>query len=29
VNGSPTITGPHYEQVINPLSLIDGCFDIT
>jgi ABC-2 type transport system permease protein len=29
VNGSPTITGPHYEQIINPLSLIDGCFDIT
>lgn len=27
VNGSPTITGPRYEQVINPLSLIDGCFD--
>jgi ABC-2 type transport system permease protein len=29
VNGSPTITGPHYEQIINPLSLIDGCFEIT
>jgi ABC-2 type transport system permease protein len=29
VNGSPTITGPHYQQVINPLSLIDGCFDTT
>jgi ABC-2 type transport system permease protein len=29
VNGSPTITGPHYEQLINPLALIDGCFDIT
>ncbi len=29
VNGSPTITGPHYEQLINPLSLIDGCFDVT
>jgi ABC-2 type transport system permease protein len=29
VNGSPTITGPHYKQVINPLSLVDGCFDIT
>jgi ABC-2 type transport system permease protein len=29
VNGSPTITGPHYEQLINPLSLIDGCFDIS
>ena len=28
VNGSPTITGPHYQQLINPLSLIDGCFDI-
>ena len=27
VNGSPTITGPHDTQVINPLSLIDGCFD--
>jgi len=29
VNGSPTITGPHYQQVINPLALIDGCFDFT
>ena len=29
VNGSPTITGPHYQQVINPLALIDGCFDTT
>ena len=29
VNGSPTITGPHYEQIVNPLALIDGCFDIT
>ncbi|MGA2826700.1 MAG: hypothetical protein ABSF03_11330 [Streptosporangiaceae bacterium] len=29
VNGSPTITGPHYAQLINPLSLIDGCFDTT
>jgi ABC-2 type transport system permease protein len=29
VNGSPTITGPHYQQVVNPLSLVDGCFDIT
>jgi ABC-2 type transport system permease protein len=29
VNGSPTITGPHYQQIINPLSLIDGCFEIT
>ena len=29
VNGSPTITGPHYQQVSNPLALIDGCFDIS
>jgi ABC-2 type transport system permease protein len=29
VNGSPTITGPHYVQLVNPLSLIDGCFDFT
>lgn len=29
VNGSPTITGPHYAQLVNPLSLIDGCFDFT
>ena len=29
VNGSPTITGPHYQQVNNPLALIDGCFDIS
>jgi ABC-2 type transport system permease protein len=29
VNGSPTITGPHYKQLVNPLSLIDGCFDTT
>jgi len=29
VNGSPTITGPHYAQLVNPLSLIDGCFDLT
>ena len=29
VNGSPTITGPRYVQVTNPLWLIDGCFDIT
>jgi hypothetical protein len=29
VNGSPTITGPHYEQLVNPLSLIDGCFNFT
>jgi ABC-2 type transport system permease protein len=28
VNGSPTITGPHYVPLINPLSLIDGCFNI-
>lgn len=26
VNGSPTVTGPHYDQVVNPLWLIDGCF---
>ena len=25
----PTTTGPHYAQLINPLSLIDGCLDIT
>lgn len=29
VNGSRTITGPHYRAVVNPLWLIDGCFDIT
>jgi hypothetical protein len=29
VNGSRTITGPHYRQIINPLWLIDGCFDVT
>lgn len=29
VNGSPTITGPRYQQLVNPLSLIDGCFDTT
>ena len=29
VNGSPTITGPHFTQVDNPLRLIDGCFDTT
>lgn len=29
VNGSRTITGPHYQAVVNPLWLIDGCFDIT
>jgi hypothetical protein len=28
VNESATVTGPHYQQVINPLDLIDGCFDI-
>jgi ABC-2 type transport system permease protein len=28
VNGSPTITGPHYVQLLNPLSLVDGCFNI-
>jgi hypothetical protein len=29
VNGSPTVTGPGYRQLINPLALIDGCFDTT
>jgi len=29
VNGSPTVTGPHYVQVNNPLFLVDGCFPIT
>ncbi len=29
VNGSPTVTGPKYAQITNPLWLIDGCFDIT
>jgi hypothetical protein len=29
VNGSPTVTGPRYQQLINPLRLIDGCFDVT
>jgi ABC-2 type transport system permease protein len=29
VNGSPTITGRHSRQVVNPLWLIDGCFDTT
>lgn len=29
VNGSRTITGPHYRQTVNPLWLIDGCFDVT
>jgi len=28
VNGSPTITGPHYQQLNNPLRLVDSCFDI-
>jgi ABC-2 type transport system permease protein len=29
VNGSPTVTGPGYRQLNNPLALIDGCFDTT
>ena len=29
VNGSLTVTGPGYNQVINPLSKIVGCFDTT
>ena len=29
VNGSLTITGPGYNQVINPLSKIVACFDAT
>lgn len=29
VNGSPTVTGPGYRQLDNPLALIDGCFDTT
>lgn len=29
VNGSPTVTGPGYQSLINPLALIDGCFDTT
>jgi ABC-2 type transport system permease protein len=29
VNGSPTITGPGYRPLVNPLSLIDGCFNTT
>jgi ABC-2 type transport system permease protein len=29
VNGSPTITGPGYKQIVNPMYLIDGCFDTT
>jgi ABC-2 type transport system permease protein len=28
VNGSRTVTGPGYRQVLNPLWLIDGCFDV-
>jgi hypothetical protein len=28
VNGSRTITGPGYRQVLNPLWLIDGCFNL-
>ncbi len=28
VNGSRTITGAHYEQVQNPLWLINGCFPL-
>jgi ABC-2 type transport system permease protein len=27
VNGYPTITGPRYKQLINPLALIDSCFN--
>ncbi len=29
VNGSPTITGKDGQQHVNPLSLIDGCFETT
>jgi hypothetical protein len=29
VNGSLTITGPGYQQVVNPLSKIVACFDTT
>ena len=29
VNGSLTITGPGYQQIINPLSKMVGCFDTT
>jgi ABC-2 type transport system permease protein len=29
VNGSRTITGPHFQPLLNPLWLIDGCFDVT
>ena len=28
LNGSRTITGAGYRQVLNPLWLIDGCFDV-
>lgn len=29
VNGTRTVTGAGYRQVINPLWRIDGCFDVT
>ena len=29
LNGSRTITGPGQRQVVNPLWLIDGCFDVS
>jgi ABC-2 type transport system permease protein len=29
LNESPTVTGPRFHQLINPLALIDGCFDTT
>jgi ABC-2 type transport system permease protein len=29
VNGYPTISGTHSRQLINPLALIDACFDTT
>lgn len=28
LNGSRTITGPGYVQIVNPLWLMDGCFDV-
>ena len=28
LNGRPTITGPGYRQIPNPLYLINGCFDV-
>jgi ABC-2 type transport system permease protein len=28
LNGRRTVTGPGYRQVLNPLWLIDGCFDV-